>query len=137
VTDWFEAGLYLPLYSIGSKTRTARRVRCSTGSRSACCFVAPHAANRTFFYGANFEFSDNARHWDSTRFTSEVRPIVAWHLHAVDIVVNPIVDTAFDGLKNLDFAPATRVAYNWTKSWATALEAYDDFGTTSPVPPCR
>jgi hypothetical protein len=42
--------------------------------------------------------------------------------------VNPIVDTAYDGLKNLDFAPATRVAYNWTKSWTTALEEYDDFG---------
>ena len=57
-----------------------------------------------------------------------MRPIVGWHLHSVDIIVNPILDTAFDGLKNLDFAPATRVAYNWTKSWTTALEEYADFG---------
>jgi hypothetical protein len=128
VTDWFEAGLYLPLYSVGKRDPTLAAGAMVNGFKVRLVFVSPNADNRTFFYGANFEFSDNARHWDATRFTSEVRSIVGWHLHAFDIIVNPIVDTAYDGLKNLDFAPATRVAYNWTKSWTTALEEYDDFG---------
>src|ERR1700730_14364825 len=128
VTDWFEAGLYMPLYSIGKQGTSQSSSAVLNGFKIRLLFVQPHADDRTFFYGANFGFSDNARHWDSTRFTSEVRPIIGWHLHQVDIVLNPIVDTAYDGLKNLDFTPATRVAYNWTKAWTTALEEYDDFG---------
>ena len=128
VTDWFEAGLYLPLYSIGRQDPHRSAGAMLNGFKIRLLFVVPHAGSRTFFYGANFEFSDNSRHWNSTRLTSEVRPIVGWRVHAVDFIVNPIVDTAYDGLKNLDFAPATRVALNWTKTWATALEEYDDFG---------
>ena len=88
----------------------------------------PHADDRTFFYGANFEFSINAKHWDENRFTSEIRPIIGWHLKPWDLIVNPILDTAYDGLKNLDFAPATRVAYNFSKKWAVAAEEYADYG---------
>jgi hypothetical protein len=57
-----------------------------------------------------------------------VRPIVGWHLHPIDIIVNPILDTAYDGLKNLDFAPAWRVAYNLPSMWAVAVEEYADYG---------
>jgi hypothetical protein len=128
VTDWFEAGLYLPLYSVGKQDPSRGAGAMLDGFKLRLLFVAPHADDRRFFYGANFEFSDNTIHWDSTRFTSEVRLILGWHLHRVDIVVNPILDTAYDGLRNMDFAPAARVAYNWTKTWATALEEYDDFG---------
>jgi hypothetical protein len=128
VTDWFEAGLYMPLYSVGRQDPGRQSSAMLDGFKIRLLFVAPHADDRAFFYGANFEFSTNSKHWDSSRFTSEVRPIIGWHLHPIDIIVNPIVDTAYDGLKNLDFAPATRVAYNWTKAWATALEEYDDFG---------
>jgi hypothetical protein len=134
VTDWFEAGLYMPLYSVGRQNTSQGASGMLDGFKIRLLFVQPHADDRTFFYGANFEFSTNSRHWDSTRFTSEVRPILGWHLHPgwlvhpLDIIVNPIVDTAYDGLRNLDFAPATRVAYNWTKTWVTALEEYDDFG---------
>ena len=42
--------------------------------------------------------------------------------------VNPILDTAYDGLKNLDFAPETRVAYNLSTTWAIAAEEYADYG---------
>ena len=135
--DWFEAGLYLPLYSIGKRTANRGASAMVDGFKIRLLLVAPHADARTFFYGVNFEFSDNRRHWDRARFTSEVRPIVGWHLRRVDIVVNPIVDTAYDGLKNLDFAPATRVAYNWTKTWATAFEEYDDFGPVHRFRPAR
>jgi hypothetical protein len=124
VTDWFEAGLYLPLYSV-SKDRGAT----INGGKLRMLFVRPHAADRTFFFGANFEFSYNARHWDPYRFTAEIRPIVGWHLHPWDIIVNPILDHSWrGGFKSLDFAPATRLAYNFSPKWALAAEEYDDFG---------
>src|SRR3984893_448478 len=81
VTDWFEAGLYMPLYSIGKEDTNHGTSALLNGFKIRLLFVAPHADERTFFYGVNFEFSDNAKHWSSTRFTSEVRPIVGWHVH--------------------------------------------------------
>ena len=124
VTDWFEAGLYLPLYSI-SQDRGAT----INGGKIRLLFVKPHAGDHRFFYGANFEFSYNALHWEPRHFTSEIRPIIGWHLHPVDIIVNPILDNSFvGGFKNLDFAPAVRVAYNRPPKWALALEEYGDYG---------
>jgi hypothetical protein len=123
VTPWFEAGLYLPLYSRDKVTGFGL-----DGFKLRALFAVPNADDRRFFYGANFEFSVNAHRWDTARFSSEVRPIIGWHLKPFDIIVNPIVDTAYDGLKNLEFVPATRVAYNFSSGWTLAAEEYDDFG---------
>ena len=124
VTDWFEAGLYLPLYSL-----SADRGPSINGGKIRLLFAEPHADDRKFFYAANFEFSYNSRHWDSRTYTSEIRPIIGWHLHPVDIIVNPILDNSFaGGFKSLDFAPATRVAYNLNPKTAVAIEEYADFG---------
>jgi hypothetical protein len=124
VTDWFEAGLYLPLYSV-SRGRGAT----INGGKIRLLFVRPHADDHKFFYGMNFEFSYNAKHWDDHRFTSEIRPIIGVHLHPIDIIVNPILDNSYvGGFKSLDFAPATRVAYNFNSKWAGAVEEYADLG---------
>jgi len=124
VAPWFEAGLYLPLYSI-SKDRGAT----INGGKIRLLFVRPHAADRKFFYGANFEFSYNAKHWDPNRFSSEIRPIIGWHLHPWDIIINPILDNSWKGgFRSLDFAPASRLAYNLSPKWALAAEDYDDLG---------
>jgi hypothetical protein len=123
VTDWFEAGLYLPLYSLGGKGSLTY-----DGLKVRTLFVVPDAANRKFFYGVNFEFSWNTAHWDQRRNTQEIRPILGWHLGAFEIIVNPILDNSYTGFSRLDFAPATRVAYNLSKSWALGAEEYDDFG---------
>jgi hypothetical protein len=123
VSAWFEAGLYLPLYS-----RDHDRGFGLDGFKLRTLFAVPHADDRRFFYGANFEFSYNAKRWDTTRFTSEIRPIIGWHLTPVDIVINPILDTSYDGVRNLDFAPSFRVAYNRSPTWAVAVEEYADFG---------
>lgn len=123
VTEWFEAGLYLPVYSIEQNGNGSL-----DGFKLRALFAVPHADERTFFYGVNFEFSYNAKDWDPSRFTSEVRPILGWHLSPVDIILNPILDTSYDGLGNLDFAPCARVALDISKSWAVAMEEYADFG---------
>ena len=56
VTKWFEAGLYMPIYSV-SKDRGAM----FEGAKLRALFVAPNADDRAFVYGVNFEFSYNAR----------------------------------------------------------------------------
>jgi len=123
VTNWFEAGLYLPLYSI-DKNRGA----VLDGFKLRTLFAVPDADRRHFFYGSNFEFSYNAKYWDTKRITSEIRPILGWHLNGTDIIVNPIFDTSYDGIKNLDFAPSARVAFTVKPSWQVAVEEYADYG---------
>lgn len=123
VTPWFEAGVYLPLYSLsgdGSLTFDGFKVR--------TLFVSPNAAERRFFYGVNLEFSRNSSHWEPSANTQEIRPIVGWHLGRFDFIVNPILDSAWNGFANWTFAPATRVAYHLDTAWAIAAEEYDDFG---------
>jgi hypothetical protein len=125
VKDWFEQGLYFPVYTAFSDGRGGSL----NGFKIRELFVRPHAHDHTFFYGVNFEFSVNYKYWESKRITSEVRPIVGLHLHPVDIVFNPIVDTDYTGgFKNLEFVPATRIAYNVNDKWAGAIEEYADCG---------
>jgi hypothetical protein len=64
VTDWFEQGLYLPLYSLSSSDGPVLN-----GFKVRELFVVPHAAEQTFFYGINFEFSYNAKHWDPNMYS--------------------------------------------------------------------
>ena len=125
VTDWFEQGLYLPVWSPSSEGRGWS----IDGFKLRELFVRPHAHDHKLFYGVNYEFSVNHKYWESKRITSEVRPIIGVHLNKVDLIYNPIVDTNFTGgFRNLEFVPAARVAYNFNENWAVALEEYADFG---------
>jgi hypothetical protein len=131
VTSWFEAGLYLPLYTYDQHLGFGL-----DGFKLRTLFAVPNAGDRRFVYGANFEFSYNAKRWDAKRFTSEVRPILGWHINPrFDVILNPIVDTAYDGFDNLEFVPAVRVACNTSKAWALALETYSDLGRLSQLAP--
>jgi len=125
VADWFEQGLYLPVESAYSQGRGGS----INGFKIRELFVRPHAEDHKFFYGVNFEFSVNYLYWEPRHVSSEVRPIVGLHLHPVDFIFNPIVDTLYrGGFGSLEFVPATRVAYNFNDKWALAVEEYSDFG---------
>ncbi len=125
VAPWFEQGLYFPVYTAYSQGRGGSL----NGFKIRELFVRPHAHDHDFFYGVNFEFSVNYSYWESKRFTSEVRPIVGVHLHPIDFIFNPIVDTDYTGgFGNLEFVPAARLAYNLNDKWAVAVEEYADFG---------
>lgn len=123
VNKWFEAGLYLPLYTL-SKTGALT----FNGFKLRTLFAVPDADSRQFFYGLNFEFSYNTAHWDENRYTNEIRAIVGWHLGRWDFIFNPILDNNYKGFGKLDFAPATRIAYHLNDTWQVAAEEYDDFG---------
>lgn len=124
VNDWFEAGLYFPIYSI-SKGRGLT----FDGTKLRTLFVSPHAAERTFFYGINFEYSYNEKYWEASRFTGEIRPILGWHVHSVDLIFNPILDTDYKSFRNIQFNPASRIAYNFSPKWAVGVEEYAGYGT--------
>jgi hypothetical protein len=130
VADWFEAGAYLPIY-----TRTADGALLFDGVKLRALFVAPDAHQRTFFYGLNFELSYNTPHWDPSRYSGEMRPIVGWHLGRWDLIVNPILDTDFNGLGKLDFAPAVRAAFRVNGVVQLALEEYADCGPLQHLRP--
>jgi hypothetical protein len=82
VTDWMELGAYVPLYSW---TGTGRFLIDSAKLRAE--FVVPHAQDRSFFYGVNFELSFNARYWQPTRNSGEIRPIIGGRIGPVDLIV--------------------------------------------------
>lgn len=132
VTPWFEQGLYLPVYSFYSTTQGATL----NGFKIRELFARPHAHDHKLFYGANFEFSVNANYWEERRITSEIRPIIGVHLHPVDLIYNPILDTDYrGGLGGLEYNPAGRIAYNLNEKWAFALEEYDGFGQLHDIAP--
>jgi hypothetical protein len=130
IRPWWELGLYLPLYSFTDDGKILYN-----GVKLRSEFVSPHAKNRRFFYGVNFEFSVNTKHWDTSHYSGEIRPIAGLHLGRWDVIVNPIFDTEFDGIKRLDFAPEARVMYNFTEVWALGGEQYSDFGKLNALAP--
>jgi hypothetical protein len=123
VTDWFEAGTYLPVYTL---TNDGRLLFDSVKLRAL--FVVPDAHDRTLFYGLNFELSYNTPHWETSRYSAEMRPIVGVHLGKITLIANPILDWSFDGLANLEFSPAVRAAYTVNERWTVSLEHYADYG---------
>lgn len=130
MNEWFEAGAYLPLYSL---TRDGDfRIN---GGKLRALFAVPEAEKRRFFYAVNFELSYNARHWEQDRIAGEIRPIIGGRFGAVDFIVNPILDTGFDGFGALDFAPAVRLAYNFSPRWGAGFEHYADFGALKHIEP--
>jgi hypothetical protein len=130
VVDWLELGAYLPLYSW-----TGNRRFLIDGAKLRAEFVVPRAQERSFFYSVNLELSFNARYWEPTRNSGEIRPIIGVRIGPVDLIANPILDTLFQGLGSLDFAPAARVAYNLSESWAAAFEHYADYSQLSHFEP--
>ena len=124
VTPWFEAGLYLPLYSNSSNQGWTYN-----GFKLRALFVQPGNEEKDFYYGVNFEFSWNETQWDSQVNTGEIRPILGWRFgNGFSFTFNPIVDNSYKGLNRLEFVPATRLDYKIDDRWTVAAEEYDDFG---------
>src|SRR5579871_640692 len=130
--DWLELGAYVPIYSYTGKGQLLFE-----GVKARALFVVPHADQRRFFYGLNFEYSYNQPRWDTYRFSGEARPIIGTHLGHWDLIVNPVVDTEFNGFKNVTFAPEARVAFNFSAKFALAAEWYSELGPLSGFLPRR
>ena len=121
VTDWWEVGLYLPFsvqderfYSDAFKLRTL--------------FVSPHAEQRNFFYGVNFEFSNETPPFSQSRFSMEIRPIIGVRNSDYEFIVNPIVDIHFGKFAEQHFTPAARLARKFGDELFAGFEYYSDLG---------
>ena len=123
IRPWLELGAYLPVYTYSGKGSLV-----FDSAKLRALFVVPNAGDQAWFYGVNFELSYNAPHWETHRYSGEIRPIVGVRFGRCTFIFNPILDTGFDGLGALDFAPAARLAYEYSSRWTFALEHYADFG---------
>ncbi len=121
--DWWELGAYAPFVV----TLDGRGQATIDGAKLRSLFVSPHAAERTLFYGINFELSYNRPQWALHPWQLEVRAILGLHLGGWELVVNPIFDL---GLARAapDFAPCVRAAYSPNRTWSAGVELYEDFG---------
>jgi hypothetical protein len=122
ITDWWEAGFYLPFAVTGSGQLL------SDGAKLRSLFVVPDAAKRSFFYGVNFELGYEMPRFASSPWGLEIRPIVGVRNAQWEFIVNPIVDLSFGAGGEADFAPALRLARNLGHDWYVGLEYYGDYG---------
>jgi opacity protein-like surface antigen len=134
VTNWFEAGFYVPwaidkdgvFYSNAMKLRTL--------------FATPDAGKQTFFYGLNLEYDYLMPKFSDTRWGMEIRPIIGWRWgegNIYEFIVNPIVDVGFGSKGEVTFAPNMRLARNFGEDLAFAVEYYTDLGPLAHFLPLK
>lgn len=121
VTDWWEIGFYAPFAVSGGAFL-------SNGAKIRNLFVVPHAGERRFFYGVNFEVSYQTPAFSQTRYALEIRPIVGVRNSDWEFIVNPIVDIGLGALGEADFLPAARLARNLGEDRFLGVEYYTDLG---------
>jgi hypothetical protein len=121
MTDWWELGLYLP-FSVQNQQFLSDAFKVRT------LFVSPHAEQRNFFYGVNFELSYEMPKFVQTRWGLEIRPIIGVRNAQYEFIVNPIVDVGFGRYGEVDFAPAARLARNFGNDLFAGFEYYADLG---------
>ena len=137
VTDWWELGLYLP-FSIANQQYLPFSITnqqfYSDAFKVRTLFVSPHADQRDFFYGVNFELSNETPPFAQTRWALEIRPIIGVRNSEYEFIVNPIVDVGFGKYGEPDFAPAMRVARKLGQDLYAGLEYYADLGKIGDFP---
>jgi hypothetical protein len=122
ITDWWEVGFYAPFAVSGSGAFL------SNGAKIRNLFVVPHAADRNFFYGVNFELSYETPPFSQTHYALEIRPIIGVRNNDWEFIVNSIVDVGFGALGEVDFLPAARLARNLGENRFLGVEYYTDLG---------
>ena len=130
VTPWWELGWYAPFAVSDSQSL-------SDGAKIRTLFVVPHAADRIFFYGVNFEFAYGTPRFNQSLFNIEVRPIVGWRNKEWEFIINPIVDFATGQYGEADFVPAVRLARKLGEDFYVGAEYYGDYGKISNFLPLQ
>ena len=122
MTNWWEAGFYLPFAVNGAGEFL------SDGAKIRSLFVVPDAAKRSFFYGVNFELGYEMPQFAATPWNLEIRPIIGVRNSEWELIANPIVDVGFGPGGEANFAPALRLARNLGQDRFIGLEYYADYG---------
>ena len=122
ITDWWEMGFYTP-YAVDQNLTPY-----SNAAKIRQLFVIPHAADREFFYGVNFEISYAMPQFSDAQWNLEIRPIIGWRKGDYEFIINPIVDMGFGQNGDSIFARCARFARNLGENLAVGLEYYTDLG---------
>ncbi len=122
ITNWFELGMYIPWAVDGEGRFLSNAVKFRT------LFVTPHADQKSFFYGLNFEYDYTTPPFSQARFAMEIRPIVGWRDLRWEFILNPIVDLGFGRYGDVDFVPAARLARKVVDDLQLGVEYYTDLG---------
>src|SRR6476620_7167796 len=130
VTDWFEAGFYVP-WAIDKDGYHSNAMKLRTW------FVTPDAAKRDFFYGLNIEYQYLMPKFSETRWGMEIRPIIGWRKGDYEFIVNPIMDVSFGSKGEITLAPNARLARKFGEDFALAVEYYTDLGPIGHLLPLR
>jgi hypothetical protein len=131
LTNWWEAGFYLPFAVSGSGQFL------SDGAKIRSLFVIPDAEKRNFFYGINFELGYELPPFalSQSPWALEIRPIIGVRNKEWEFIVNPIVDVSFGPGGEADFLPAARLARNLGEDRFIGLEYYADYGKIGNILP--
>jgi hypothetical protein len=124
VTDWYEVGFYVPFAFTSDGTFLPG------GAKIRQLFVSPHAEDRKFFYGINFELSYQAPQFSQSAIGFELRPILGVRDGGWEFIVNPILDLSFAPSGDAVFAPAARLARNVGGDIWLGVEYYSSY---SPI----
>ncbi|MFL6305727.1 MAG: hypothetical protein ACJ72H_19535 [Candidatus Sulfotelmatobacter sp.] len=122
ITQWWELGLYTPFAVDQNGTFY------SNGAKIRQLFVVPHAQEREFFYGINFELGYALPQFSETKWNVEIRPIVGWRKGDYEFIVNPIIDVGIGQAGQVTFAPAARFARKLNDMLTLGVEYYTDLG---------
>jgi hypothetical protein len=133
ITNWWEAGFYLPFAVTGSGQFL------SDGAKIRSLFVIPDAEKRNFFYGINFELGYELPPFalSQSPWALEIRPIIGVRNKEWEFIVNPIVDVGFGPGGEADFLPAARLARNLGEDRFIGLEYYSDYGKIGNILPLQ
>jgi hypothetical protein len=122
VTEWLELGLYIP-WAVDGEGRFL-----SNAFKLRTLFVTPHADQKSFFYGLNFEYDYTTAPFSQTLFAMEMRPIIGWRNPQWEFIVNPIVDFGFGKYGDIDLVPAARLARKIADDLQLGVEYYTELG---------
>ena len=120
----FEAGLYLPLATIG-----AQQALSVDGIKARMKWLAPHGPTG-FYWGANLEVGRVAHTLDINPWNSELKLIGGWRDGPWQIGVNGNFDFVVSGPQHdpISAEITTKVSYKVTNALRLGLESYNGLG---------
>ena len=129
ITEWWEIGFYAP-YAVDQNGQVL-----SNAGKIRQLFVTPNAAQRSFFYGVNFELSYATPRFSETRWNLEIRPIIGFRKGDYEFIINPIVDVGFGENGGATLAPAARLARKFGENLSLGVEYYTGLGPIQDIVP--
>jgi len=121
----FEAGLYLPIATIGSDA-----VVRAQGAKVRIKWINPRHKEDGFYYGANLEVGRVAHALDQNPWNGELKLISGWRGGRVSFATNVNFDFVIAGPANgpttLDVD--TKFAYRLSPKWSFGIESYNGQG---------